>query len=301
MSGNYVCVIGSINYDIIMKQKRMPILGETYQADSISYSGGGKGANQCVQCAKLGLPAVMFGKVGDDPFGDTLLKNMKEYGVDCTRIGHSKESTGVGVIHALEDGSVYATIIAGANGDISEEEIDQMDQIIRESRILILQLEIPVKVVEYCIRKASEYGVFIILNAAPAKPVSADALRLVDCLIVNETEAGYYAHTDLENPQMVREHADQLRELCKGTVIVTLGSKGSVLLNENGITEIAPVKVDAVETTGAGDSYVGAFAYGKYHGMSDEDACYFAAKVSAITVTKVGAQEGMPYLSQVKE
>lgn len=104
----YICVIGSLNYDIIMKQKRMPLQGETYTADSITYSGGGKGANQAVQCAKLGIDTIMVGKVGRDTFGDSLVEKLKDYGVDCSCIGRSSSPTGVGVVHALEDGTVYA-------------------------------------------------------------------------------------------------------------------------------------------------------------------------------------------------
>ena len=148
----YICVIGSLNYDIIMKQKRMPFQGETYTADSITYSGGGKGANQAVQCAKLGIDTIMVGKVGRDTFGDSLVEKLKDYGVDCSCIGRSSSPTGVGVVHALEDGTVYASIITGANFDITSREIDGLDELIRNSRIVILQLEIPTEVVEHIIR-----------------------------------------------------------------------------------------------------------------------------------------------------
>ena len=156
---DYICVIGSINYDIIMKQKRMPLLGETYTADSITYSGGGKGANQAVQCAKLGIDTIMVGKVGRDAFGDTLVDKLKDYGVDCSCIGRSGSPTGVGVVHALEDGTVYASIITGANFDITSREIDGLDELVRSSRIIILQLEIPTGVVEHIIRQAKQYHV----------------------------------------------------------------------------------------------------------------------------------------------
>lgn len=309
---DYVCVIGSLNYDIIMKQKRMPLLGETYTADSINYSGGGKGANQAVQCAKLGLPTIMVGKVGRDSFGDTLTDNLKSYGVDCSCIGRSGSPTGVGIVHALEDGTVYASIITGANFDITTDEIDGLDELIRDSRIIILQLEIPTEVVEHIIRKAKQYQVYTILNAAPAKEIDRDVLKMVDCLIVNETEASFYAGVDITDADKAAEYEDRLRELTSGTIIVTLGSKGSALLEsretgglgkgKSGLVRIAPVKVEhVVESTGAGDSYIGAFAYGKFKGMDDIDACNFAAGVAAVTVTKIGAQEAMPGLEEVQQ
>lgn len=299
---DYICVIGSLNYDIIMKQKRMPLLGETYTADSINYSGGGKGANQAVQCAKLGLDTIMVGKVGKDSFGDTLMENLEGYGVDCSCVGRSGSPTGVGVVHALEDGSVYASIITGANFDIAKEEIDGLDELIRNSRLIILQLEIPTDVVEHIIRKARRYQVYTILNAAPAKEIDREALEMVDCLIVNETEASFYAGVDITDAGKVKEHEGKLRSLTSGTVIVTLGAKGSVLLGSQGVVPVAPVKVECVaESTGAGDSYIGAFAYGKFSGMDDAQACGFAARVSAVTVTKIGAQEAMPGLKEVEQ
>lgn len=299
---DYICVIGSLNYDIIMKQKRMPLLGETYTADSITYSGGGKGANQAVQCAKLGIDTIMVGKVGRDSFGDTLVEKLRDYGVDCSCIGRSSSPTGVGVVHALEDGTVYASIITGANFDITAREIDGLDELVRNSRIIILQLEIPTNVVEHIIRKAKQYHVYTILNAAPAKELDREVLKLVDCLIVNETEASFYAGVDITDGEMVRAHADRLSQLTDGTVIVTLGSKGSMLLGKEETVSIEPVKVEHVtESTGAGDSYIGAFAYGKYKGMTDRRACCFAARAASVTVTKIGAQEAMPCLNEIDE
>lgn len=299
MDREYVCVIGSLNYDMIMKQKRLPVKGETYTADSISYFGGGKGANQAVQCAKLGLDTIMVGKVGRDRYGDILLSRMKNYGVDCSCIGRSRLSTGVGMVHALEDGSVYASIITGANFDMGTEEIDRLEYLIKNSRLLILQLEIPVPVVEHIITLAERHGVYTIVNAAPAKEIRKKILKKADCLIVNETEASFYAGVTISNQEGVAEYAKLLGGMAKNTVIVTLGSSGSVLLEQDKITVIDPVAVHAVETTGAGDSYIGSFAYGKFHGMADEAACRFAAKVSAVTVTKIGAQEAMPVLAEV--
>lgn len=297
---DYICVIGSLNYDIIMKQKRMPLLGETYTADSINYSGGGKGANQAVQCAKLGIDTIMVGKVGRDAFGDTLVENLEGYGVDCSCIGRSGSPTGVGVVHALEDGSVYASIITGANFDITIEEIDGLDELVRNSRLIILQLEIPTPVVEHIMRKAARYHVYTILNAAPAKEMDRDVLGMADCLIVNETEASFYAGVDITDVEKAAEYEDRLRSLTSGTIIVTLGAKGSVLFGKTGMVPIAPVTVEHVtESTGAGDSYIGAFAYGKWMGMEDAAACGFAARAAAVTVTKIGAQEAMPVLEEV--
>lgn len=296
-----VCVIGSLNYDIIMKQKRMPYAGETYTADSITYAGGGKGANQAVQCAKLGLSTMMAGKVGCDAFGDTLLEQMEGYGVDCSRVERSSRPTGVGVVHALEDGTVYASIVTGANFDMDRTMAEQARELIRNSSAVILQLEIPVNVVERILHIAKEEGVFSILNAAPAKPISEKALKDADCVIVNETEASFYTGAQITGFREVEENREKLEALCRGTLIVTLGDKGSVLLENGEIFCIPPKKVERVaETTGAGDSYIGAFAYGKLKGMDSREACAFASGAAAVTVSKIGAQEGMPRLKELE-
>ncbi|SCP97645.1 ribokinase [Anaerobium acetethylicum] len=300
MADGYISVVGSLNYDILMKQERLPMQGETYTADSVSYEGGGKGANQAVQCAKLGVPTYMIGKVGSDNFGDILLEKLDGYGVHTDYVGRSSLNTGLGIVHVLNDGAVYASIITGANFDMTQEDIRQMEDIIFNSRIIILQMEIPVGIVEMIIKKAREHGVYVILNAAPAKEISKEALQRVDCLVVNETEASFYAGEEIKDAETARQHAHKLTELTNGTVIITLGKNGSILCDGNSCTFIPSVKVDAIETTGAGDSYIGAFAYGKYNGKSDEEACRFAARIAAVTVTKIGAQGAMPYLEEIE-
>jgi ribokinase len=300
MQDGYISVIGSLNYDILMKQKRLPMEGETYTADSVAYEGGGKGANQAVQCAKLGVSTYMIGKVGNDNFGDILVEKLTHFGVKTDYVEKSSKDTGLGLVHVLEDGAVYASIIAGANDDISVEDINKLENIIFNSKIIILQMEIPITVIEDIIDKAKERGVYIILNAAPPKDISKEALKKVDCLVVNETEASYYAKNEICDEKTVKKYAEKITELTNGIVIITLGKRGSVLCDKKSIILIPSVKVEnVIETTGAGDSYIGAFAYSKYNGKTDEDACRFAAKVAAVTVTKVGAQGAMPFLDEL--
>lgn len=295
MKNGYISVIGSLNYDIIMKQQRLPLEGETYTADSIAYEGGGKGANQAVQCAKLGAPTYMFGKVGEDDFGIKLLDNLKKYGVKTDYVYKSRRDTGVGVVHVLEDGSVYATIIAGANFDFEEEDMQVLYEVIKKSSIIVLQMEIPIPFVEEAIKFASEEDVYVILNAAPAKAITPEVLKLVDCLVVNESEASFYVGEEISDLETAKQHYKTLTGKVKNTVIMTLGEKGSLLCSNQGYKVIPVVEVkNAIETTGAGDSYIGTFAYCKYKGYSDEKACQTAAKAAAITVGKIGAQIAMP-------
>ncbi len=274
MQEQYISVIGSLNYDILMKQQRLPLKGETYTADSVTYEGGGKGANQAVQCAKLGVPAYMIGKVGRDNFGDILLDKLTTYGVRTDYLERSDRDTGLGIVHVLEDGSVYASIITGANDDIWFEDIDKNEAVIFGSKIIILQMEIPIPIVEYVIHKASERGVYVILNAAPAKAIDLEALKKASCLVVNETEASFYAGEEIFDEVTAIKHAGKLTALTEGLVIITLGKNGSLLCSGGQCVLVPAVKVEnVVETTGAGDSYIGAFAYGKYMGKDDEEAC----------------------------
>lgn len=301
MPDGYISVIGSLNYDILMKQKRLPMKGETYTADSVSYEGGGKGANQAVQCAKLRVPTYMIGKVGNDSFGDILMEKLIAYSVRTDYMERSTKDTGLGIVHVLEDGAVYASIITGANYDITLEDIEKIEDVIYGSKIIILQMEIPISIVEDIINRAKAHGVYTILNAAPAKKINKEVLKKVDCLVVNETEASYYAEEEIYDEETAKKYAYKLIELANGAVIITLGKNGSILCHEKKCISIPAVKVeDVVETTGAGDSYIGAFAYYKYIGKSDEDACRFAARVSAVTVTKVGAQGAMPFLEELQ-
>lgn len=297
---DYILVVGSLNYDMLIKQERLPREGETYTGEGISYAGGGKGANQAVQCAKLGVPAYMAGKVGRDSFGDMLLTNLKQYGVNTELIKRSELETGVGIVHALNGGEVYATILTGANFDFNLEDVETLDEAVKHARILILQLEIPTEVVEALIQKAHAYGVTTLLNAAPAKPVKKEVLRLVDYLIVNETESSFYSGCEIRDYASVCEAKEQLLANSGGRVIVTLGSKGSVLVTGEECVYIPAVQVPhAADTTGAGDSYIGAFAYSLFSGKEEAEACRFAARVSAVTVTRVGAQNAMPDLGGI--
>ncbi|WP_423408330.1 ribokinase [Heyndrickxia sp. MSNUG] len=300
MKNDAVVVVGSINYDIIFKQKRLPRLGETYSADHVSFCGGGKGANQAVQCAKLGLETHMVGKVGNDAFGNEMLTSLGSYGVNLDYVSSAEGlNTGLGVVNALEDGSVIATISKGANHSLTSEDVDQAEETIKKSKIVILQLEVPKEVVEYTIKMAKEHDCYVILNAAPAIELDEEHLKLVDCLVVNETEASFYAGTNVASIEDAESVCAELSQYAKDLLVITLGEKGSILYDGTKMYRIKPEKVDVVETTGAGDSYVGALAYSIINGTSHEDMGKFSALVSSRTVMNIGAQEAMPTLSDV--
>lgn len=295
-----ITVIGSLNYDVILKIPRLPFKGETLTANGAAFSAGGKGANQAVQAAKLKTPTYMVGCVGTDASADFLVNTAKEYGVNVDYIRKVPGSSGIGVINAVEDGSVYACIVRGANFEVTKEDVDNAMPILKESGVCILQNEIPVEIIAYAIDKAKEAGCIVVLNAAPAIELPEECLSKVDILVVNEVEAEFYCHEKIDSVEKAKTEIKKMAEKYNNNVIFTLGKDGAVAY-ENGTIEFIPaMKVDAIETTGAGDSYIGAVSHSIIEGKSLIEACKFATKCSAITVCRMGAQPSMPTLEDVE-
>ena len=295
-----ITVIGSLNYDVILKIPRLPFKGETLTANGATFSAGGKGANQAVQSAKLKTPTYMVGCVGTDASADFLVNTAKEYGVNVDYIRKVPGSSGMGVINAVEDGSVYACIVRGANFEVTKEDVDNAMPILKESGVCILQNEIPVEIIAYAIDKAKEAGCTVVLNAAPAIELPEECLSKVDILVVNEVEAEFYCHEKIDSVEKAKTEIKKMAEKYNNNVIFTLGKDGAVAY-ENGTIEFIPaMKVDAIETTGAGDSYIGAVSHSIIEGKSLIEACKFATKCSAITVCRIGAQPSMPTLEDVE-
>lgn len=302
MERDHIIVIGSLNYDIVFMQKRLPRRGETLTAESVAFCGGGKGANQAVQCAKLGIDTYLVGKVGHDTFGTFLVQEIERQGVDVRYVEPGTKNTGIASVNALLDGNVYSTISRGANYDITREDIDRAKTAMESSKILILQLEIPMDVVSYALDMAEACGLYVILNAAPAMPIDSGLLAKVDCLVVNEEEAGFYAGRKICDLRTAKESCNYLLDKVRECVVITLGAQGSVLCSRGGTREFpAIVNGSVVETTGAGDSYVGGFAYQRFFDKSPEEACLFASQVAGYTISGMGAQSAMPTLEQLEK
>lgn len=299
MINKKVAVIGSLNYDIILKQDRLANIGETISVNEIFFSSGGKGANQAVQCAKLELETFMIGKVGNDSFGDALLNSLKKYNVNTDFISKTGTNSGIGIVNSFPDGSLLSTISKGANFDITKDDIDKAEEVIKTCSIVILQLEIPLEVVEYAVKLAKYNGCYIVLNAAPSYELSKEVMALIDCFVVNESEAGFYVKNAVKSTSDAVAAAKYLYGFMAKLVIVTLGEKGSILYDGSKHYFIQPEEVNVVETTGAGDSYIGAVVYGLINSFTLEEIGKFASKVSSKTITKIGGQEAMPTLEEV--
>lgn len=295
-----ILVIGSLNYDIILKQKRLPQAGETYAVDAAMFCGGGKGANQAVQSAKLGADVYMVGAVGSDAMGTYLRETLLKYGVKDKYLKTTEGESGVGIVNCLEDGTVFANIVKGANYEMNQADIDKLDEVLKNTKVIILQLEIPVAVVEYVIEKASKMEIKIILNAAPAIPVSEDIIKKCDYFVVNEIESSYYCNRNIDNVETAKEAIMEFCEKYKVNSVFTLGKDGAVVCDGREVQYFPSYKVNAVETTGAGDSFVGALGYCMIYDMDLFQAAKFATCCSALTVCGIGAQPAMPTLEEVK-
>lgn len=295
-----IIVIGSLNYDIVLKVSKLPAQGETLPANDAAFSAGGKGANQAVQAAKLGVPTYMAGCVGNDSMGDFLLKTANSYGLHTDYIRRTNGPSGMGVVNAMDDGSVFATIVRGANFEITKEDIDRIEPLMEEAGLMILQMEIPQDMNRYAIDKAKAHGCKVLMNAAPAAPFEEEYLKKCDILVVNEVEASFYAGKTIDTMDKAVEEAGNMSAKMGNTVIITMGKEGAVVSSAGRTEKVPSMKVNAIETTGAGDSFIGGTGYAVMNGMDIFEASKFATKCSAVTVCRLGAQDSMPTLKEIE-
>ena len=296
-----VVVIGSLNYDVCLKLGRLPEEGETNFADTVEYCSGGKGANQAVQAGKLGIPVYMAGCIGDDTSGVFLKKTIEDYGVRTDFLKVVPGNSGMSVAQSLYDGGIRASVVRGANDCVTKADIDLLAEAITPETIVVLQLEIPIGTVLYAIDVCREKGAYILLNGAPAAALPEESLKKLDLFIVNEVEASFYGSVEIDSVEKAEAEIVKMAERLGTACIFTLGKAGSVV-SDRGRTEFVPSKkVQAVESTGAGDSFIGGLCYGLTKEMDLFEACRFATCCSAKTVTKTGGQPAMPTLKEVME
>ena len=296
-----ILIIGSLNMDMVIEMKRMPLKGETVLGDNLAYIPGGKGANQAFAAGMLGGNAAMLGCVGADNFGQQLKENMKKSGTDTVGIAEIEGyPTGMAVIYVDEGGDNSIVVIPGSNSACDVEYLKKNDKLIQESSYVVFQMEIPSDAVYYGIRRAKELGKTVVLNPAPAPDaLPEEILALVDYLTPNETEVVKLTGQPDLSMESVRAGAQKLLEQGVKNVLVTLGDKGALLINQNGENQYPTRKVSAVDTTAAGDCFNGAFVVGLAEGMSQEAAIRFANTASSIAVTRKGAQSSIPAREEV--
>lgn len=296
-----ILVAGSINMDIVAKMAHLPRAGETVFGDELHNIPGGKGSNQAVAASRLGENVYLVGKLGRDVFGKSLAVFLEEEQLNLDYLLYSEtHPTGVALINVDQQSENSITVISGSNFQLSEQDVEQIKM--EESDVAVSVFEIPQHTILHLFKKAKQAKAKTILNPAPANPFIDELLETVDYLIINETELAFYSQHDevSEDMESIRQNAFALCKKPGQTIIVTLGAKGVICVSGEDVIQVAGVKVDAIDTTGAGDCFTGAFAVAISEQMPIGKALAFANTAAMLSVQKLGASTSMPYRPQVE-
>ena len=297
---NDITVLGIFVADISFSGNKIPSTGETILGDSYNIGPGGKGCNQAIAISRLGGKVNFISKLGNDDYGKLAIDKLKKDNIDTSNIIISnKHKTGVAGIHVDRNtGKNAITVVRGAPSTLTTKEIDT--NLIKQSKIFLTQLEIPIEVTLHCLKAAKEHGLINILNPAPACKLSNDFFKLVDYFTPNETEAEFFTGIKINNENDAKVSAKKLIEMGIKKVIITLGEKG--LFYSDGKEEIYMKATPdiAVDTTGAGDAFNGGLAFSLFKERPIRECLELANKVAGISTTKLGAGDAMPYISDIK-
>jgi ribokinase len=297
-----IVVIGSSNTDMVVKTSHLPIPGETVLGGDFFMNAGGKGANQAVAAARYGNRVVFVAKTGNDLFGEQVRKSMKEDGIVTDYVFIDEEHpSGVALITIDQKAENCIVVAGGANMYLKPEDIDKAKEEILGGDVVLMQLETPIETVEYAAKMAAEAGVKVILNPAPApaEPLSKELISNLFLITPNRSEASRLTGIEVTDLASAQRAALALYDMGAKNVIVTLGSEGSLVYDGHMMMRVEAIKVEAVDTTAAGDTYCGALCVALSEGKSLEEAALFASKASSLSVTKAGAQASMPYRKEI--
>jgi len=287
--------LGSINMDLVVRTPRFANPGETIVGTDFFTAPGGKGANQAVAAGRLGVDALMFGRIGDDFFGKNLLKNLQENNVGTKGVKIDKTlPTGTALITVNKNAENKIIIIPGANSAVCNSDIDNLTPFFKKANILMLQLEIPLDTVAAAAKKAKESGVKVLLDPAPARELSDELLYCCDFITPNETEAEILTGIKIDNFMDAKKAAEVLLNKGVQAVIVKMSSKGSYYYDGSIEINFPAYKVDAVDTVAAGDAFNGGFAAAFSSGKSIKETLQWANACGALSTTKHGAQPSLP-------
>ena len=292
-----ILVVGSLNTDLVVRAPRFPKPGETISGEDLQVIPGGKGANQAVAAARLGSSVSMLGRVGKDNFGDLLLGNLRSNHVDSHLVQRDDSSTGTTIIIVDSKGQNSIVLSAGANGKVSSADITSF----LDHKLLLLQLEIPLETVLSAAQRAHENGSRVILNPAPAQQIPAALIALADFIIPNETELSLLTELPVIDIHSTEQAARKLLEQGAQNVIVTLGSKGALIVTPKQVTHVDTYEVDVVDTTAAGDAFIGGFSTALLQDRSLEESVRYGCACGALAATKFGAQPSLPTKEDVEK
>jgi len=297
---NKIIVVGSMNMDMVVKTSHIPEPGETVLGGSFFMNPGGKGANQAVAVARLGGNVSFIGKIGDDIFGKQSSQLFDEEGVDTNGILSDRDSpSGIALITVDSEGENSIVVAPGANAHLEPSDVEKALDKYTDSRVLLVQLEIPMRTVEFAAQYARNKGMQVILNPAPANDLVQDLFHLIDIITPNVHEAEMLSGVQIVDIPTARQAAEVIHAQGVKHVIVTLGKQGAALL-ENGVFYHIPApEVKTVDSTAAGDVFNGALAVAVAEGKILTDATTFACRAASIAVTKMGAQSSIPFRNEV--
>jgi ribokinase len=299
---NTVAVIGSLNMDLIARVAVLPRIGETVMGQDFSMLPGGKGANQAVAMGRLGLKVHMIGMIGRDIFGKKALQSLRKNGVDFVCVGSDDTaSTGIALISVDRKGSNTIVVAQGANAKVSPEFIHKHEGTIKNAKVVIIQLEVPIEAMVEAVNIAHNNNVLVILNAAPARVLPPDLYRKLDVLIVNESEARALGGHSIENEDDLALTAHLFIERGCRHVVFTLGAGGAAYISadEMKLVNCPAYPIDPVDTVGAGDAFVGGFTFAYLKFRSLKQAVKWGNACGALACTQPGAQVSFPTLDEV--
>ena len=301
--GRKILVIGSLNVDSVIEMKQMPVVGETVLGTKLIYVPGGKGANQACAAAKLGGNVTMLGCIGEDEFGDIQNNNLTNCGVNTDHLKRSSTNgTGTASIYVDESGNNSIVVVAGANHECDISYLKENDDVIKSCDYVVLQMEIPYDTIYYAVNRAKELGKIVILNPAPApEELPVDILAKLDYITPNETELMKLCGSKGSSVEDFVKGAKTLIHKGVKNVLITLGDKGALLVNDNIVENFPTRKVVPVDTTAAGDCFNGAFTVALAEGRGQKEAAMFANAASSIAVTRNGAQTSIPSREEADE
>ncbi len=295
-------VIGSCNMDMTVRCKDLPIPGQTILGDSFYTNPGGKGANQGVAAAKLGARTQIVARVGNGMFIPRFFESYGKVGLGHDYIVRDPETpSGTALIFVDEDGENMIVVAPGANQKLSTADIDAARPVIEGAKVMILQLEVPLETVIHAAKMAKTYDTTVILNPAPVRALPQELLQNIDIIVANEVEVMVLSGAKDVDTSTAAAACRPIIESGVDCVITTLGKDGAVIATRDSASKVRGFKVNAIDTTSAGDTFVGALACGLTEGMSLEDATRFANAAAALSATKVGAQQSMPTRDEVDE
>ena len=301
---NKVCILGSMNMDLVLKIDNLPQIGETILSKSFEKIPGGKGANQAVAAKRSGAEVSMISKIGQDDNGKILRSELIKDNIDINFVFEDeKEATGMAIIMVNKNGNNSIVVVSGSNMTINEEDIDKSAETIKNNDILISQFETPEEMTLKAFKKAKELGKITILNPAPAKNINLDLLRVTDIIVPNETEAEVLTGIKIESIEDAEKAGRDFLEKGVKFAVITLGSKGAAIIGKDFCELVPAYKVNAIDTTAAGDSFIGGLSarlnVENINKNTLIDAVTFGNKISSIAVQRKGAQPSIPCLKEI--